>query len=233
MFLYIHVDYLEGKKDFPGKLRLNIAHGIARGLAFIYQKKKDESEIIIPHGNLKLSNILLNENNEPLISEHGLTKFLDPNNRGFIFSAQSHAYTAPEKSLTEKGDVYSFGVILLELLTGKSIEVIRIDLAKWVKSMVKEEWTGEVFDKEVREAEYQWAFPLLNLALMCVSNEPENRPTMEDVLEKIEGVMNEQKQKESVHHPICCSSDGSSSFEHCCLLHKLIPETWDSPGSNY
>ncbi|KAF7815941.1 putative inactive receptor kinase [Senna tora] len=222
--LNLFEDYLGGKKDFPWKLRLRIAYGIARGLAFIYQKV-DEWEII-PHGNLKLSNILLNDNNEPLISEHGLLKFLDPN-RGFLFSA--HAYTAPEKSLTEKGDVYSFGVILLELLTGKSIEVTRIDLTRWVRSMVSEEWTGEVFDKEVREAEYQWAFPVLNIAFMCVSRLPENRPTMEEILEKIQEVMNEREQLDRVNQRCC---DGSNT-ENCCSLHKIIPETWDSPGSNY
>lgn len=207
------------------KLRLSIACGIARGLAFIY-RKEDNREIIV-HGNLKPSNILLNDKNEPLISEHGLSKFLDPN-RGFLFSA--HAYTAPEKSLSEKGDVYSFGVILLEFLTGKSIEVVRIDLTRWVRSMVREEWTGEVFDKGVRETEYQWAFPVLNIALMCVSPLPENRPTVEEVLEKIEEVMNEQEQQE---HAVPTSCPDGSNHEDTCSLHKIIPDTWDSPGSNY
>lgn len=96
-----YADYIAGRKDFPWKMRLNIACGIARGLAFIYRKLDGEEEVV-PHGNLKPSNILLDENNEPLISEHGLSKFMNPN-RGFLFSSQG--YTAPEKSLTEKGDV--------------------------------------------------------------------------------------------------------------------------------
>ncbi|RDX76199.1 putative inactive receptor kinase, partial [Mucuna pruriens] len=219
-------DYIAGRKNFPWKLRLNIACGIARGLAFIY--KKLDGEEVIPHGNLKPSNILLDEKNEPLISEHGLSKFMDPN-RGFLFSSQG--YTAPEKSLTEKGDVYSFGVILLELLTGKSIEVSRIDLARWVRSMVREEWTGEVFDKEVRENEHQWAFPLLNIALLCVSRFQENRPTTMEILEKIEQVMDEHEQHEERSASKCCSN--GSNRDNCCSLHKIIPETWDSPGSNY
>ncbi|KAK7371952.1 hypothetical protein VNO80_05319 [Phaseolus coccineus] len=220
-------DYLAGRKDFPWKLRLNIACGIARGLAFIYRKLEDKEEVI-PHGNLKPSNILLDENNEPLISEHGLSKFMDPN-RGFLFSSQG--YTAPEKSLTEKGDVYSFGVILLVLLTGKSIEVSRIDLARWVRSMVREEWTGEVFDKEVRENEHQWAFPLLNIALLCVSRFQENRPTTVDILQKIEEVMDQHEQYQERFASKCCSN--GSNRDECCSLHKIIPETWDSPGSNY
>ncbi|BAT80636.1 hypothetical protein VIGAN_03023000 [Vigna angularis var. angularis] len=220
-------DYIAGRKDFPWKLRLNIACGIARGLAFMY-RKSDKKEEVIPHGNLKPSNILLDENNEPLISEHGLSKFMDPN-RGFLFSSQG--YTAPEKSLTEKGDVYSFGMILLELLTGKSIEVSRIDLARWVRSIVREEWTGEVFDKEVRENEHQWAFPLLNIALLCVSRFQETRPTTLEILQRIEEVMDQHEQYQERFASKCCSS--GSNRDECCSLHKIIPETWDSPGSNY
>ncbi|KAL1347646.1 hypothetical protein HN51_023700 [Arachis hypogaea] len=226
-------DYIAGRKHFPWKLRLSIACGIARGMAFIYRKKlnnnnkEEEDDSIIPHGNLKPSNILLNENNEPLISEHGLTKFMDPNRSGFLLSSQG--YTAPEKCISEKSDVYSFGVILLELLTGKSIEKSRIDLARWVRSMVREEWTGEVFDKKVGPNEHQWAFPILNVALTCVTRFQENRPTMGEILERIEEVMDEQEHQEQIASSRCCSN-GSKD---CCSLHKIIPDTWDSPGSNY
>lgn len=226
--LFLLKEYMQGKKEFPWKLRLSIAAGIARGLGFIYQNM--EGRKIIPHGNLKLSNILLNDKNEPLISEHGLSKFLDPNT-SFFFA--SHGYTAPENSLTEKSDVFSFGVILLELLTGKSIEINSIDLPRWVTSMVREEWTGEVFDKGVRETEYQWAFPVLNIALLCVSRVPKNRPTMEEVLERIDKVMQEHEHVQMLqdeHGSTCCNN---GSHEVICSLHKIIPETWDSPGSNY
>ncbi|CAL5190710.1 unnamed protein product [Lathyrus oleraceus] len=221
-------DYIARRKDFPWKLRLEIARGIARGLAFIY-KKLDEREINIPHGNIKLSNILLNEKNEALISEHGLSKFFEPNRGTNLFS--SHGHAAPERSLTEKGDVYSFGVILLELLTGQSTEASRIDLVRWVRSMVREEWTGEVFDKEVRENDQQGAFSLLNIALKCVSGLQENRPKVGEILEIIEGVMNaHEKQELEVSASKCCSN---GSNQECCSLHQIIPDTWDSPGSNY
>ncbi|CAK8538889.1 unnamed protein product [Lathyrus sativus] len=221
-------DYIAKRKKFPWKLRLEIARGIARGLAFIY-KKLDEREINIPHGNIKLSNILLNEKNEALISEHGLSKFFDPNRGPNLFS--SHGHTAPEKTLTEKGDVYSFGVILLELLTGQSTEASRIDLVRWVRSMVREEWTGEVFDNEVRENDQQGAFSMLNIALKCVSGLQENRPNIEEVLEIIEEVMNAHEKHEMEVSASKCCSNGSN--QECCSLHQIIPDTWDSPGSNY
>ncbi|XP_021815820.1 probable inactive receptor kinase At5g53320 [Prunus avium] len=212
--------YIEGKRDFPWRVRLSIARGIARGLAFIYQR----SDECIPHGNLKLSNILLDENEEPLISEYGLSSFFDPK-KGCVIS--SNGYTAPEKMLSEKGDVYSFGVILLELLTGKTVEGTGIDLPKWVTAMVKEEWTGEVFDKEVAKAAKEWAFPLLNIALKCVSASPTNRPTVAEVYERIEEVMHDNSNSSD------CITECGAHQDNCCMLHSIIPETWDSPGSNY
>lgn len=190
---------------------------------FIYQSYDDRE--IISHGNLKLSNILLDENNEPLISEYGFSKFLEPKQTN-VFTSNGH--TAPEKSLTEKADVFSFGVILLELLAGKTVENSGIDLPKWVKAMVREEWTGEVFDKEISRAASQWAFPLLNIALKCVSYSPHDRPTKAEVLEEIEEDMNAQRDH-SISEDCCCES----SRNHCCILHTLISDTWESPGSNY
>ena len=66
-YLWLSADYIDGKRDFPWELRLSIASGIASGFNFIYQSSDNQE--IIPHGNLKLSNILLDENNKALISE--------------------------------------------------------------------------------------------------------------------------------------------------------------------
>jgi serine/threonine protein kinase len=226
LIFLVSADYIEDKRDFPWGLRLSIASGIAKGLAFIYQRSEDLEEII-PHGNLKLSNILLDENNVPLISEYGFSRFLDSTKLCVLNHISG--YTAPEKSLTEKGDVFSFGVILLELLTGKTVEKSGIDLPKWVRAMVREEWTGEVFDKEVSKAAIHWAFPLLNIALKCVLHSPEDRPTMAEVLEKIEEVVTVQgDHSKSPDESVC----GSNQHD-CCVLHTIITDTWDSPGSNY
>ncbi|KAF5781185.1 putative protein kinase RLK-Pelle-LRR-III family [Helianthus annuus] len=187
--------YVEGKRDFPWKLRMSIAVGIAKGLDHIYKSFEDSE--IIPHGNIKLSNILLNENEEPLISEYGYSSVLDPKS---VCLFKSNGYTAPERSLSEQGDVYSFGVILLELLTGKIVDNSGLDLPKWVKAMVREEWTGEVFDKEIAKVG-MFGFPLLNISLKCVAHFAENRPTMAEVLESILGVVDED---------LSCSSEEST-----------------------
>ena len=106
-----------------------------------------------------------------------------------VWSFSSNGYAAPEKILSEQGDVFSFGIIMLELLTGKTVKS-GIDLPKWVRSIVREEWTGEVFDREFNHAARQYAFPLLNISLKCVSKSPEERPAMGEVMEKIEEVVN-------------------------------------------
>ncbi|GMI85229.1 REDUCED IN LATERAL GROWTH1 [Hibiscus trionum] len=214
--------YIEGKREFPWRLRLTIASGLAKGLAFIYQNPNDVEESI-PHGNLKLSNILLGENMEPLISEYGISRLLDPKKNSLL----ANGYAAPEKSLSEQGDVFSFGVILLELLTGKMVEKTGVDLPKWVKSMVREEWTGEVFDKEVPKSALQWAFPLLNIALKCVSHSPQDRPTALEVSEKIDEALLAHDDRS-----ISSMSSWESGHPDCCILHTVIPETWDTPGSN-
>ncbi|KAL3576449.1 hypothetical protein D5086_021732 [Populus alba] len=199
--------------------RLSMAIGIARGLDFIYRNPIELE--IKPHGNIKLSNILRDENQEPLISEYGFSTFLDPKR---VWSFSSNGYAAPEKILSEQGDAFSFGIIMLELLTGKTVEKSGIDLPKWVRSIVREEWTGEVFDKEFNHAVRQYAFPLLNISLKCVSKSPEERPAMGEVMEKIVNANEE----------FTISSMGSilSSPLQWCILHSVIPETRDTPGSN-
>ncbi|KAG5235236.1 LRR receptor serine/threonine-protein kinase FEI [Salix suchowensis] len=142
--------------ELPWKLRLSIATSIARGLDFI-RRNPIEHEIIlskqiiidqhtitshhqhIPHGNIKLSNILLDEDQEPPISEYGLSTILDPKR---FWSFSSTGYTAPEKTLSEQGDVFSFGIIMLELLTGKLWR--RVGLSK---SPEEQPSMGEVMEK--------------------------------------------------------------------------------------
>ncbi|MQM01276.1 hypothetical protein Taro_034029 [Colocasia esculenta] len=179
-------NYAGGNRDFPWKFRLSIAYGIAKGLQYIENVSCNRN---MPHGNLKPSNILLNEFEEPQISEYGMQSLIDPK---WEMLYSYNGYKAPEKTLTEKADIYSYGIILLQLLTGKAVDNSCIDLPQWVKAKIREEWTGEVFDSEVNRMAGQWALPLLNIALQCVSHMPEQRPTISDTLEKIEHVIKEQ-----------------------------------------
>jgi len=154
--------------------RLGIAATIAEALAFLHQGLGHHG---IVHGNLKSSNILLNKNMEPCISECGIMDMDDQ--RGSPFGSSSDAGALD----ILKGDVYGFGVILLELLTGKLVKGNGIDLTDWVQSVLREEWTGEVFDKSLisEYASEERMVNLLQVAIRCVNRSPQARLTMNQV----------------------------------------------------
>ncbi|CAL4989947.1 unnamed protein product [Urochloa decumbens] len=174
--------------------RMTIAKGTARGLAYLH----DDMSIV--HGNLTASNVLLDEQCNPKISDFGLSRLMTTAaNSNVLAAAGALGYRAPElsklKKANAKTDVYSLGVIILELLTGKSPaeSTNGMDLPQWVASIVKEEWTSEVFDLELmRDAA---AGPVgdelmdtLKLALHCVDPAPSVRPEAREVMKQLEQI---------------------------------------------
>lgn len=174
--------------------RMNIAMGITRGLCYLHN---DENII---HGNLTSSNVLLDEQKNPKISDVGLSRLMtSAANANVIATAGTQGYRAPElsklKNANTKTDIYSLGVIILELLTGKSPgepTTDGVDLPQWVASIVKEEWTNEVFDVELmRDDAFNSGDELLNtlkLALHCVDPTPSARPEAQQVLQQLEEI---------------------------------------------
>ncbi|XP_044471797.1 receptor-like protein kinase 5 [Mangifera indica] len=172
--------------DWPR--RLQIAIGAAQGLCYMHH---DCSPQII-HRDVKSSNILLDSEFKAKIADFGLAKMLAKQGEPRTMSAVagSFGYIAPEyaytKKVNEKIDIYSFGVVLLELVTGK--EPNKGDeysnLAEWAwRHYAEEKPIEEVFDPEINEADcLKQMTTVCKLGLRCTSNSPNDRPSMKDVL---------------------------------------------------
>lgn len=181
----------QGGKAFDWPSRLSCAATIADTLAFMHE---DLQKVGIAHGNLKSSNILLNKNMEPCISEYGLMEINDKDDKlpGKVSAASS-------ASSTFRADIYGFGVILLELLTGKLVQHNGVDLTSWVHSVVREEWTAEVFDKSLYSegASEERMVNLLQVAIKCVNRSPEARPSMKQVAAMINTIKEDDHEDKS------------------------------------
>ncbi|WCJ27980.1 Leucine-rich repeat protein kinase family protein [Euphorbia peplus] len=172
--------------------RMKIAIGVARGVNYLHTHEN------IIHGNLTSSNILLDEQTNAHIADIGLSRLMTAAaNTNVIATAGTLGYRAPElsklKNANTKTDVYSLGVIILELLTGKSPgePTNGMDLPQWVASIVKEEWTNEVFDLELTRDVNVIGDELLNtlkLALHCVDPSPSARPEVDQVVKQLEEI---------------------------------------------
>ncbi|XVE62085.1 hypothetical protein DITRI_Ditri06bG0091200 [Diplodiscus trichospermus] len=187
---FLHARGPETTIDWP--TRMKIAIGVTRGLNYLHTQEN------IIHGNLTSSNILLDEQTNGHIADFGLSRLMTAAaSTNVIATAGTLGYRAPElsklKNASTKTDVYSLGVIILELLTGKSPgePMNGMDLPQWVASIVKEEWTNEVFDLELMRDTPNINDELLNtlkLALHCVDPSPAARPEVEQVLQQLEEI---------------------------------------------
>ena len=149
------------------------------------------------HGNIKSSNILIGRSVDARVADHGLASLVGPAGAP---SMRVAGYRAPEvvadpRRLSQKADVYSYGVLLLEMLTGKAptnavLHDEGVDLPRWARSVVREEWTSEVFTTELLRhpgAEEEMV-EMLRLAMDCTVTVPEQRPAMPEIVVRIEGL---------------------------------------------
>ncbi|KAF5191638.1 Leucine-rich repeat receptor-like protein kinase pxc1 [Thalictrum thalictroides] len=179
-------------ETFDWDSRLHVASKMAEALAFMHKELLADG---IAHGNLKSSNILLSLNMDPCISEYGLMVMDNEDNPSLVNGNALKTKTKDGAYSIFKMDMYAFGVILLELLTGKLVDNNGLDLAKWVHSVVSEEWTVEVFDKNLVKdgASEERMVRLLQVALKCTNPSPEVRPSMHEVASMINTIREEEE----------------------------------------
>ncbi|CAK8579777.1 unnamed protein product [Lathyrus sativus] len=184
----LHGNKGAGRTPLNWEMRSSIALGAAQGIEFLHSQGPNVS-----HGNIKSSNILLTKSYEAKVSDFGLAQLVGPSST----PNRVAGYRAPEvtdpRKVSQKADVYSFGVLLLELLTGKApthalLNEEGVDLPRWVQSVVREEWTSEVFDLELLRYQNveEEMVQLLQLAVDCAAQYPDKRPSMSEVVRSIE-----------------------------------------------
>ncbi|XP_058221396.1 probable LRR receptor-like serine/threonine-protein kinase At1g53430 isoform X2 [Rhododendron vialii] len=180
------------KLDWP--TRKKICLGIARGLAYLHE----ESRLKIVHRDIKATNVLLDKDLNAKISDFGLAK-LDEEENTHISTriAGTIGYMAPEYAmrgyLTDKADVYSFGIVALEIVSGKSNTNYRpkeefVYLLDWAYVLQEQGSLLELVDP-ILGSHYpeEEVMRMLNIALLCTNPSPTLRPLMSSVVSMLEG----------------------------------------------
>lgn len=174
--------------------RLQIALGTARALSYLHH----DFQPPILHLNIKSSNILLDENFEAKLSDYGLKKLLPIfDNYGVTNFHNAVGYVAPELAQglreSEKCDVYSFGVILLELVTGRKpvengAENEVVVLCDYVRVLLESGSASDCFDKRLMGLVESEVIQVMRMGLFCTLEDPSRRPTMAEMVQVLESI---------------------------------------------
>ncbi|KAF3449579.1 hypothetical protein FNV43_RR10308 [Rhamnella rubrinervis] len=175
--------------DWPK--RSSICLGTASGLAFLHE----EAEPNVVHRDIKASNILLDGNFLPKIGDFGLAK-LFPDNVTHVSTrvAGTMGYLAPEYALlgqlTKKADLYSFGVLMLEIISGRSSSKAAFGedllvLVEWTWKLREEGRLLDIVDPELTEYPEAEVLRFIKVALFCTQAAGHQRPTMRQVVQML------------------------------------------------
>ncbi|KAF3453956.1 hypothetical protein FNV43_RR04398 [Rhamnella rubrinervis] len=218
---------LHGKKGaFLGwNLRYKIATEAAKGLCYLHH---DCSPLIV-HRDVKSNNILLNSSFEAHVADFGLAKFLFDGGASECMSAiaGSYGYIAPEYAYTlrvdEKSDVYSYGVVLLELVTGRRP-------VGWCKKATncRKEGVVDIVDPRLqlsssKDESMAMVMHLFFIAMLCIQDNSVERPTMREVVQMLSEfssssmASSQQQQQQSPHTTTTTTHSSSTNFKQDLL----------------
>ncbi|KAK3015920.1 hypothetical protein RJ639_007687 [Escallonia herrerae] len=194
--------------------RYNIAVGVAHGLAYLHHDCRPP----VIHRDVKSNNIFLDANFEARMADFGLARTMLQKNETVSMVAGSYGYIAPEYGYTlkvdEKSDIYSFGVVLLELLTGKMpLDPSfgeSIDIVEWVRRKISSKASEQALDTEIAgqcQHVQEEMLLVLRIALLCTAKLPKDRLSMRDIIT----MLGEAKPRRK-------SSDGSKRHFHGVLV---------------
>ncbi|XP_061342941.1 probable leucine-rich repeat receptor-like protein kinase At1g68400 [Gastrolobium bilobum] len=197
LFELLHEDRGVGRKPLDWTTRLAIIKDIAKGLAFLHHSLSSHK---VPHANLKSSNVLIHQDNQGYhskLTDYGFFPLLQAKNEAEKLAIRKSPEFDKGKKLTHKADAYCFGIVMLEIITGKvpgqilgEIEETTNDLSDWVRTVVNNDWSTDILDLEIlaEKEGHDAMLELTELALECTDMTPEKRPKMSVVLRRIEEI---------------------------------------------
>lgn len=186
-----------GRLPLNWAARLSIIKGIAKGLVFLHQSLPSQR---VPHGNLKSSNVLINvtKNYHSRLTNFGFLSLISSRKSLQKLAIANTPEFTKGKNLSHKTDVYCFGIILLEIITGRipgeisqvDDDEIAEDLSDWVRTVVNYDWSTDILDIEILAAKegHNEMLMLTQIALHCTDTIPEKRPKMTQILQKIQEI---------------------------------------------
>lgn len=218
-------------QPLPMEIRIKIALGAARGLTFLHTSDKH-----VIYRDFKASNILLDGSYNAKLSDFGLAKLGPSASQSHVTTRVmgTYGYAAPEYVATGhlyvKSDVYGFGVVLAEMLTGqRALDLNRPsgkhNLVDWVKPYLADRRKLKTLMDSNLEGKYpsKTVFQVAQLALRCLAPEPKCRPSMKEVVETLERLeasserANESRARSS--HPMA-HRGGQAPLHHRSPLHQ-------------
>ncbi|PAN41414.1 hypothetical protein PAHAL_8G042000 [Panicum hallii] len=195
---WLHGEADEDGEALPWPARLRVARGAAAALAFLHHGRRPP----VLHRDVKSSNVLLGEGFEAKLADFGLARIVRGSPAKSHVSTQAAGtagYVAPEiwagVGATAKADVYSFGVLVIEIVTGhrpswpvktKNGEK-EVDMVDWAREKIGAGQASEIMDRRMgiggQGKEMDEAKGLLEIAWQCTDSGQKNRPTMEEAVE--------------------------------------------------
>ncbi|XP_057737915.1 probable LRR receptor-like serine/threonine-protein kinase At5g45780 isoform X1 [Arachis stenosperma] len=225
-------DTCREKPSLDWNRRMRVAVGAARGLLYLHEQCNPK----IIHRDVKAANILLDESFEAVVGDFGLAKLLDQRDSHVTTAVRGTVgHIAPEYLSTgqssEKTDVFGFGILLLELITGQKAldagngQVQKGMILDWVKTLFEEKRLEVLVDRDLRgcfdPVELEMA---VELSLQCTQSLPSLRPKMSEVLKILEGLVGQPAQPEE-------SQGGSNLYEErACSFSQNYSDVHEEPS---
>ncbi|KAJ0786440.1 putative protein kinase RLK-Pelle-RLCK-Os family [Helianthus annuus] len=206
--------------------RRRITIGIAKGLAYLHEDCQQR----IVHYDIKPGNVLLDSKLNPKVADFGLAKLCNTASMEDCSHLRgTTSYTAPEfhkpfMRVTYKCDVYSFGMVLFEItMRRRNCNLDESDedkgwLPRWAWNLYRDHKLSDMFlESGIEKENYQEAENMLMVAFLCVQDEPDERPSMSNVVKMLEG-------EKEINSPLCPFTDAKSSVGTNNLAIKIKEE---------